>query len=107
MATIVEANVLSTGSTVSGGVLGGPNALGAVSWTAVFAGATVAAAMSLILFLLGIGLGLGAISPWSSDGISGEALGISTILWITFTSLVASAFGGYLAGRLRTLDLVG
>lgn len=102
MATVVETNVLSTGSTLRSGVLGGPGTLAAVSWTAVFAGATVAAAMSLILFVLGIGLGLGAVSPWSSDGMSGTALGISSILWITLTSLIASAFGGYLAGRLRT-----
>jgi hypothetical protein len=74
----------------------------AVSWPAVFAGAIAAAAMSLILFVLGIGLGLGALSPWSGEGISGTAFGISTILWITLTSLVASAVGGYITGRLRT-----
>jgi hypothetical protein len=29
-------------------------------------------------------------------------LGVSTILWLTFTQAVASGMGGYLAGRLRT-----
>ncbi|MEY4640166.1 MAG: hypothetical protein RLZZ227_160, partial [Pseudomonadota bacterium] len=53
-------------------------------------------------FILGIGLGLGSISPWSNEGISGTALGVSTILWITFVSLVASGVGGYITGRLRT-----
>jgi hypothetical protein len=76
--------------------------LSAVSWPAVFAGAVAAAALSLILFVLGIGLGLGALSPWAGEGIGGTAFGISTILWITLTSLVASAAGGYIAGRLRT-----
>lgn len=79
-----------------------PSAASAVSWAAVLAGAVAAAALSLIMFILGIGLGLGAVSPWSGEGISGTALGISTILWITLTSLVASAAGGYIAGRLRT-----
>lgn len=75
---------------------------GAVSWGAVAAGAAAAAALSLILLMLGIGLGLSAVSPWKQDGISATGFGISTIAWITFTQLVASGMGGYLAGRLRT-----
>src|SRR3954469_7088072 len=73
----------------------------AVSWGAVFAGAAAAAALSLILLILGTGLGLSTVSPWSQN-ISPTKLGISTILWVTFTQLVASALGGYMAGRLRT-----
>ena len=74
----------------------------AVSWGSVFAGAVGAAALSLVLFLLGTGLGLAVVSPWVSDGISGTAAGVSTIIWITVVQLLASALGGYLAGRLRT-----
>ena len=70
-----------------------------VSWGAIFAGAVAAAALSLVLYLLGSGLGFAAASPWSDN--SGVALGISAILWLTFTQLAASAVGGYLAGRLR------
>jgi hypothetical protein len=77
-------------------------AASAVSWGAILAGAVAASALSLILFILGIGFGLTSVSPWSQDGLSGAAFGISAILWITFTSLVASALGGYLTGRLRT-----
>ena len=73
----------------------------AVCWGAIFAGAAAAAVLSLILLLLGTGLGMSSVSPWSNEGISGTTFGVSTILWITITSLVASAFGGYLAGRLR------
>lgn len=73
----------------------------AVSWSAVFAGATAAAALSLILLILGIGLGLSSVSPWVQSGVSAVGFGISTILWLTFTQLVASGMGGYLAGRLR------
>lgn len=74
----------------------------AVSWPAVLAGATGSAAISLILILLGTGLGMTLVSPWSVDGDTVKTLGISGILWITLTSLVAAALGGYLAGRLRT-----
>jgi len=74
----------------------------AVSWAAVIAGAVGAAALSLVLFLLGTGLGLAVASPWSGEGISGSAAGVSTILWVTVVQLLASVLGGYLAGRLRT-----
>jgi hypothetical protein len=74
----------------------------AVSWGAIFAGAAAAAALSLILLLLGTGLGLSSVSPWANEGVSATALSVSTILWLTFTQLAASAMGGYLAGRLRT-----
>ena len=74
----------------------------AVSWGAIFAGAAAAAALSLILLMLGVGLGLAAVSPWARDGVNAATFGVSAILWITFTQLVASGVGGYLAGRLRT-----
>jgi hypothetical protein len=73
-----------------------------VSWGAIFAGAVSAAALSLILLLLGTGLGLSTVSPWSDKGINGTTFTATTIAWVTFTSLLASAVGGYLAGRLRT-----
>jgi hypothetical protein len=83
-------------------VVNSGNNASAASWGAIFAGALAASALSLIMFILGIGLGLTSVSPWSGEGMSAEALGLSTIGWITFTSLVASALGGYIAGRLRT-----
>ncbi len=74
----------------------------AVAWCAVFAGAVASAALSLILLLLGTGFGLTLVSPWSSEGISGTSFGVTSIVGITIISLLASALGGYLAGRLRT-----
>lgn len=74
----------------------------AVSWGAIFAGATAAAALSLILLMLGSGLGLSSVSPWRNDGASATAIGLSAVVWLTFTQLAASGMGGYLAGRLRT-----
>lgn len=74
-----------------------------VSRDAIFAGVAAAAALSLVLCILGRGLGMASISPWSSGtNHSAAATGISTILWISFTELAASAVGGYMAGRLRS-----
>lgn len=43
-----------------------------------------------------------SISPWANDGASATTFGVSTIIWITLTQLLAAGMGGYLAGRLRT-----
>lgn len=77
-------------------------AASAVSWGAIAAGAAAAASLGLILLILGVGLGLSSVSPWYREGVSATTLGMSTIVWLTFTQLTASAMGGYLAGRLRT-----
>ncbi len=74
----------------------------AVSWGAIFAGGTATAALMLILLLLGTGLGLGAVSPWAHHGVDASTFGVTTILWLVFTQIVAYGMGGYLAGRLRT-----
>lgn len=74
----------------------------AVSWGAILAGATVSAALSLILLLLGVGLGMSAVSPWAMQGIDADTFGWATIIWISITSILAAGLGGYLAGRLRT-----
>lgn len=74
----------------------------AVSWAAILAGAAGAAALSLLLVILGTGLGFSAVSPWSMQGVSAATIGVSAILWLSFTQVAASGMGGYLAGRLRT-----
>lgn len=73
----------------------------AISWSAILAGATAAAALSLILLLLGAGLGLSSVSPWAHKGVSASTFGVSTIVWLTVTQILAAGMGGYLAGRLR------
>ncbi|WP_340123892.1 hypothetical protein [Methylobacter svalbardensis] len=87
--------------TVSGVYPSSMNAI-AVSWGAIVAGAAATAALALILLMLGVGLGLSSVSPWAYSGVSATTFGVSSILWLTFTQLVASGMGGYLAGRLRT-----
>jgi hypothetical protein len=73
-----------------------------VSWPAVMGGAFVTAAISLILLSLGTGLGLSSISPWTNTGVSASTIGTAAIVWVIMMQLIASAMGGYLAGRLRT-----
>jgi len=85
-----------------GGAIQPISRVSAVSWGAIAAGAAAAASLSLILLMLGMGLGLSSVSPWARDGVSATTFGVSTILWLTLTQLLASATGGYLAGRLRT-----
>lgn len=74
----------------------------AVSWGAIVAGAAAAAALSLILLILGAGLGLSAVSPWADSGSAAARLGVAAIVWLSFTQLMASGLGGYIAGRLRS-----
>jgi hypothetical protein len=73
-----------------------------VSWPAVFGGAFVSAALGLILISLGTGLEFSSVSPWSSVGASASTIGKAAIAWLILTQIIASAMGGYLAGRLRT-----
>lgn len=70
-------------------------------WSAVIAGALAAAALSLILLILGSGLGFAVASPWSGEGPSADAFGVAAVFWMILMAVAASAFGGYLAGRLR------
>jgi hypothetical protein len=74
----------------------------AVSWPAIIAGAFVVSALSLILLALGAGVGLSSISPWTNQGVSASTVGKGAIVWMILVQIIASAMGGYLAGRLRT-----
>ena len=73
-----------------------------VSWAAIAAGAVGAAALSLLLIAFGAGIGLSAISPWSDSGVSAASFQIGTGIYLVIISVMSSAIGGYLAGRLRT-----
>ena len=74
----------------------------AVSWAALCAGATVAAATSLLLLALGAGLGFASVSAWPNAGASAAAFSVMTAIWLIVMQWVASAVGGYVTGRMRT-----
>jgi hypothetical protein len=73
-----------------------------VSWAAITGGAFTIAALSTAFLALGSGLGFASMSPWPNSGASATTLGVAAILWLILMQLMASALGGYLAGRLRT-----
>jgi len=73
-----------------------------LSWAAVMGGAAVTASTSLILLVLGTGVGLSSVSPWSNAGSTASTVNKSAIAWLILSQMIASAMGGYLAGRLRT-----
>ncbi len=88
-----------TGTYVAAGDTGSSRS--GVTWSAIFAGAAVAAAISLILIILGSALGFTAISPWPYRGASAATVGIGASIWLVVTQWIAAGMGGYLTGRLR------
>ena len=67
-----------------------------VSWGAIFAGAVVATAITLLLTLLGVGGGL-----ITSDALTGaDGLGLFAAIWYVISGTVGLLAGGYVAGRL-------
>lgn len=73
-----------------------------VSWPAVIAGAVVSLALTLVLLTLGTGLGLAVVSPWQNEGVSAGTFHIAGGIFLLVVATMASALGGYIAGRLRT-----
>jgi hypothetical protein len=78
------------------------SSVSAVSWPAIFGGAFVAAASSLVLVALGSGFGLASVSPWRDVGASATTVAWMTAAWLILVQWLSSGLGGYLAGRLRT-----
>jgi hypothetical protein len=98
MATVVTEEV----SVVPNGRFGGADEsrTAAISWAAIAAGGIANAAFALFLFELGAGIGLSSVSPWSPP--SGTTISIAAGISLCLISIMASALGGFLAGRLRT-----
>lgn len=74
----------------------------AVSWAAIAAGGVAACAFSLFLAELVAGLGLVSVSPWAGQGVSSTTLSLAGGIGLILMAVMASALGGYIAGRLRT-----
>ena len=78
------------------------DALSAVSWGSIAAGAVVISAVMLPLLALGAGLGLSSISPWTDTGVSASTFQVGAGIYLVLVAVMSSAIGGYLAARLRT-----
>ncbi|TAI60808.1 PhnA-like protein [Bradyrhizobium sp. Leo170] len=74
--------------------------LNQISWGAVFAGATIALVMQMILNMIGIGVGLSTVDVVAGDTPSAGSLSIGAGIWWVISGIVAAAIGGYIAGRL-------
>jgi uncharacterized membrane protein YoaK (UPF0700 family) len=72
-----------------------------VDWTAIFAGAVLASAISFVLFTFGAGLGLSLTSPYPGESVSIVAFAIALGLWVLWVSVSSFIAGAYLTGRLR------
>lgn len=76
----------------------------AVSWPAIFAGAVVMTALSMALLALGSGIGFSVVNPWSHASAADTTKAATVAgIYLTATAILASAVGGYLSGRLRSL----
>jgi hypothetical protein len=74
----------------------------AVSWKAIFAGATGSIAITMILVAFGIGVGFTVISPWSGQGVSATTFTAAAGVYLFVVAMLSSTIGGYLTGRLRS-----
>lgn len=72
-----------------------------VSWAAVVAGAVASLALTVVMLTLGTGLGLAVVSPWGNEGVSGTTFHVASGIYLLVIATMASALGGYIAGRLR------
>lgn len=74
-----------------------------IEWPAVWAGALVAAAVSLVLTTFGVAIGLAVASPWLPRGPTPQTGGLIAAAWLAFTYIWSFGVGGYLAGRMRPI----
>ena len=92
---------VGTAPVASPAVVAAP-ATGFVEWSAVFAGAVLAAALSFVFLTFGSAIGLSATSPWPNSGLSAKVIASLAVFWVMAQQIGAFMIGGYIAGRLRT-----
>jgi hypothetical protein len=72
-----------------------------LSWTAVIAGATLAAALSLVLVAFGSAIGLSVASTAPTWRDTTATLAALSGLYLLLAAAISFGFGGYVAGRMR------
>ncbi|HEV7690165.1 MAG TPA: hypothetical protein VGO52_05060 [Hyphomonadaceae bacterium] len=72
-----------------------------VEWGAVFAGASIATAVGVILLGFGAALGLSFASPYDGEGMEPAAFAIAAGLYLLWVQVTAFFIGGYATARLR------
>ena len=71
-----------------------------VDFSAAWAGALLALAVSFILLTFGAAVGFSAVSPWTTT-TGGKALSFGAAFWVLLVEAWAFALGGYISGRMR------
>jgi len=72
-----------------------------VDWGAIFAGAVVATAISMLLVAFGSAIGLSLTSFSNRTSLPGLGIVLALGLWLLWLQVTASLGGGYVTGRLR------
>jgi hypothetical protein len=72
-----------------------------VEWSAVFAGAVVASAISFVLLTAGAAIGLSLVSPYESQSYGRLAASLA-VFWAIAVPILAFLAGGYISGRMRS-----
>lgn len=72
-----------------------------ITWGAIFAGAVLAAVVSIALNLLGLGVAALVINP-EGQQVAGGGLGIGAAIWAVVANLIALFAGAWVAGRLAS-----
>ena len=72
-----------------------------VEWSAVFAGAVVASAISFVLLTAAAAIGLSLVSPYESESYGRLAVSLA-VFWSIAVPILAFLAGGYIAGRVRS-----
>jgi hypothetical protein len=84
-----------------------PAPLRRVSWGAIFAGASIATAIMVLLGFLGVAIGATISDPISGDTPSARAFGIGAGLWWIVSGILAVLAGGWAAARIAGLRRKG
>ncbi|MHC2106443.1 PhnA-like protein [Methylobacterium sp. CM6246] len=71
-----------------------------VAWGAIFAGAVIALVAQVILNMVGLGISLSTVDPAGNGTPTAGALSSGAVIWFVISGILASAAGGWLAGRL-------
>jgi hypothetical protein len=72
-----------------------------LDWAAIFAGAAIATALSLVLFAFGTAGGVASVSPYSYNNPSATTVSIVGTAFVLLVMIGSFIAGGYFAGRFR------
>jgi hypothetical protein len=73
--------------------------LNRMSWSAILAGVVIALIVQMLLSMLGFGLGLAAMDPAGGGSPTATTSSMTAGVWWIVSGIIASAAGGYVAGR--------